>query len=135
MPNYIVKARASYQLQRGVPTDCQNQVGKKKWKEPGGKTLNQVRAPVPGLFALRTDLAIRSARGEQLTPEEQVLPIGQVPELTAFESEWTEDRSLKRAHSVRDVSLHPLLKTVVDRLMLFQDQSGHISRVFRTSMV
>ena len=118
MPNYIVKARASYQLQRGVPSDCQNQVGKKKWKEPGGRTRNKARARVPGSLT-RTDLAIRSARGEQLTPEEQVLLIGQVPALTAFASEWTEDRSLKRAHSVRDVSLHPLLKSVVYRLVLF----------------
>jgi hypothetical protein len=63
VPNYIVKGRASYQLQRGVPSDCQAQVGKKKWKEPGGKTLNEARARVPGFIA-RTDLEIRQARGE-----------------------------------------------------------------------
>ena len=84
VPNYIVKARASYQLQRGVPSDCQAQVGKKKWKEPGGKTLNEALARVPGFLA-RTDLAIRQARGEQLTPEEQLLQLGPVPELSAFE--------------------------------------------------
>lgn len=75
MPNYIVKARASYQLQRGVPSDCQAQVGKKKWKEPGGKTLNEARARVPGFIA-RTDLEIRQARGEQLTLEERLIQQG-----------------------------------------------------------
>ena len=84
VPNYIVKARASYQLQRGVPFDCQVQVGKKKWKEPGGETLNEARERVPGFIA-RTHLAIRTARGAQLTPEEQLLQIGQVPQLTAVE--------------------------------------------------
>ena len=47
VPDSIVKARASYQLQRGVPCDCQPHVGKKKWKEPGGTTLNE--APARGL--------------------------------------------------------------------------------------
>lgn len=61
-----------------MPSDCQEQVGKKKWKEPGGKTLNEARARVPGFIA-RTDMAIRTARGEQLTPEEQLLQAGQEP--------------------------------------------------------
>ena len=72
VPNYIVKARASYQLVRGVPVDCQTKVGKKKWKEGGGKTLNEARARLPGFLA-RTDLLIAEARGEQLTNEEQVI--------------------------------------------------------------
>ena len=84
VPNYIVKARASYQLQRGVPSDCQPQVGKKKWKEPGGKTLNEARARVPG-FITRTNLEIRQARGEQLTPEERLIQTGQVDGLSAME--------------------------------------------------
>ena len=82
MPNYIVKARASYQLQRGVPSDCQAQVGKKKWKEPGGKTLNEARARVLG-FVARTDLEIRQARGEQLTPEERLIQQGPLPGVLA----------------------------------------------------
>lgn len=84
MPSYIVKGRASYQLQRGVPSDCQAQVGKKKFKEPGGKTLNEARARVPG-FITRTDLEIRQARGEQLAPEERLIQIGQVDGLSAME--------------------------------------------------
>lgn len=44
VPDYIVKARASYQLQRGVPCDCQSHVGKKQWKEPGGTTLKEAHA-------------------------------------------------------------------------------------------
>ena len=47
VPNYVVKARASYQLVRGVPSDCQAKVGKKKWKEGGGKTVNEARAKLP----------------------------------------------------------------------------------------
>ena len=75
VPNYITKARASYQLVRGVPTDCQAHVGKKKWKEGGGKTVSQARAKLPGFLA-RTDAEIRQARGEQLTPEELVIRLG-----------------------------------------------------------
>ena len=72
MPNYIVKARASYQLVRGVPSDCQAKVGKKKWKEGGGKTINEARAKLPAFLA-RTDALIAQARAEQLTNEELVI--------------------------------------------------------------
>jgi len=68
VPSYIVKARASYQLQRAVPSDIWAKVGKKKWKEGGGKTLSEARARVPGFIA-RTDAEIRQALGEQLKPE------------------------------------------------------------------
>ena len=46
VPDSIVKARASYQLQRGVPCDGQSHVGKKQWKEPGGTTLHEAPARV-----------------------------------------------------------------------------------------
>ena len=75
VPNYIVKARASYQLVRGVPVDCQTKVGKKKLKEGGGKTLNEARERLPGFLA-RTDALIAQARGEQLTNEELVIRQG-----------------------------------------------------------
>ena len=78
VPNYIVKARSSYQLQRGVPADVQTQVGKKKWKEPGGKTLNEARAKVPGFIA-RTDAAIKKARCLHTTSEEELIHLGDVP--------------------------------------------------------
>ena len=77
VPNYIVKARASYQLVRGVPSDCQAKVGKKKWKEVGGKTINEARAKLPAFLA-RTDALIAQARGEQLTNEELVIRQGDV---------------------------------------------------------
>ena len=77
VPNYIVKARASYQLQRGVPSDIQAKVGKKKWKEGGGKTLNEVKARVPGFLAC-TDAEIRQSRGERLTPEQRLIETGAV---------------------------------------------------------
>ena len=71
LPNYITKGRASYVLQRGVPKDCRAKVGKNKWTEPGGDTLNEARARVPG-FVSRTDAAIAHARGEKIRPEELV---------------------------------------------------------------
>ena len=77
VPNYIVKARASYQLVRGVPSDCQAKVGKKKWKEGGCKTVNEARAKLPA-FLSRTDALIAEARGEQLTNEEKVIRQGDV---------------------------------------------------------
>ena len=84
VPNYIVKARASYQLVRGVPSDCQANVGNKKWKEGRGKTVNEARARLPGFLA-RTDLLIAEARGEQLTNVERVIWQGDHPEFSAFE--------------------------------------------------
>ena len=77
VPNYIVKARASYQLVRGVPSDCQAKVGKKKWKQGGGKTINEARAKLPA-FLSWTDALIAEARGEQLTNEEKVIRQGDV---------------------------------------------------------
>lgn len=80
VPNYIVKARASYQLVRGVPVDIQAKVGKKKWKEPGGKTLSEARSRVPA-FITKTDAEIKRCRGEQLTPEEILIAMkGHHPE-------------------------------------------------------
>ena len=84
VPSYIVKARASYQLVRGVPVDCQAKVGKKKWKEGGGKTLSEARARLPGFLA-RTDALIGEARSEQLTNKERVIRIGDHPELSALD--------------------------------------------------
>ena len=83
LPNYITKGRASYVLQRGVPKDCRAKVGKNKWTEPGGNTLNEARARVPS-FVSRTDAEIRQARGEKVTPEELVIRQGVVGEMTAW---------------------------------------------------
>ncbi len=79
--SYIVRGRSSYHLQRLVPKDCKQFIGKSKWTEPGG-TLSQARAKVPGFLA-RTDAEIREARGEQLTPEEWMINAAQkFPEQT-----------------------------------------------------
>lgn len=70
--SYIRKARAGYQLQRGVPRDIQAEVGKCQWKEPGGRTIREAQARVPG-FLHRTDQAIAIARGEaKLSPDEMI---------------------------------------------------------------
>ena len=59
-------------LQRAVPSDVRQVVCKATWKEPGGKTLNEARARLPGFLA-RTDREITIARGElRLTVDEQI---------------------------------------------------------------
>jgi len=40
-----------------MPSDIQAKVGKKKWKEGGGKTHIEARARVPG-FTARTDALV-----------------------------------------------------------------------------
>ncbi|EAU73007.1 Phage integrase [Synechococcus sp. RS9916] len=60
-----------------VPKDCREVLGRSKWTEPGG-TLNQARAKVPSFLA-RTDVEIRAARGEQISPEESLIRQGQQP--------------------------------------------------------
>ena len=70
--SHIYKARQSYVLQRAVPSDVRQVVGKATWKEGGGKTLNEARARLPGFLAW-TDREIAIARGELLlTPDEQI---------------------------------------------------------------
>ena len=70
--SHIYKARQSYVLQRAVPSDVRQVVGKATWKEGGGKTLNEARARLPGFLA-RTDREIAIARGQLLlTIEEQI---------------------------------------------------------------
>ncbi len=83
MPRYIVKGRSSYHLQRLVPKDCREVLGRSKWTAPGG-TLNQARTKVPAFLA-RTDREIREARGERLSAEEQLIHYGPTDELSIFE--------------------------------------------------
>ena len=83
LPSYITKGRASYVLQRGVPKDCRTKVGKNKWTEPGGNTLNEARARVPSFIA-RTDAEIAVARGERVANQGRVLRQGNDPELSAL---------------------------------------------------
>lgn len=81
--SYIVRGRSSYHLQRLVPKDVRQAIGKSKWTEPGG-TLSQARAKVPG-FLSRTDSEIREARGEQISPEERVIRQGDLEGLSTGE--------------------------------------------------
>ena len=77
IPSYIARARAGYQLVRGVPKDLRALVGKANWQEPGGKTIAEARARVND-FLSRTNREIQILRGElTLTTEEQIhrLPI------------------------------------------------------------
>jgi integrase len=63
VPSFIYKARQGYVLQRSVPADVREAIGKAKFKESGGSTLNEARARIPG-FLSRTDELIRVARGQ-----------------------------------------------------------------------
>ena len=77
MPSYIVKMRQSYGLQRSVPRDLQQVIGKRLFKEPGGPTLSQARARVTG-FLQRTDAVISTARGKPLSAMEELITTGPV---------------------------------------------------------
>ena len=81
MPRYIVRGRSSYHLQRRVPNDCSEALGRSKWTDPG-RSLSDARAKVPAFLA-RIDREIREARGEQLSPEERLIQQGQVPGMLA----------------------------------------------------
>jgi integrase len=80
LPSYIYKRRQGFGLQRAVPSDLREVLGKAKFKEPGGKTLNEARARVPG-FLVRTDELIRTARGHSRMSNDQLMEA--LPELTA----------------------------------------------------
>ena len=72
IPSYITKGRAGYALQRGVPPDIRQVIGKTIFKASGGKTLSEARARVES-FLERTDREIAIARGELLlSPAEQI---------------------------------------------------------------
>lgn len=80
LPSYIYKRRQGFGLQRAVPSDLRDVLGKAKFKEPGGETLNEARARVPG-FVARTDELIRTARGHSRLSTDELLEA--LPELTA----------------------------------------------------
>ena len=69
--------RQSYGLQRSVPRDLQQVIGKRLFKEPGGPTLSQARARVTG-FLQRTDAVISTARGKPLSAMEELITTGLV---------------------------------------------------------
>jgi len=80
LPSYIYKRRQGFGLQRAVPSDLRDVLGKAKFKEPGGATLNEARARVPG-FVARTDELIRTARGQSRLSTDELMEA--LPELTA----------------------------------------------------
>jgi integrase len=85
LPSYIYKRRQGFGLQRAVPSDLRAVFGKAKFKEPGGETLNEARARVPG-FVARTDELIRTARGQSRLSTDELLEA--LPELT---TDWGMD--------------------------------------------
>ena len=72
IPSFIYKARQGYVLQRAVPADVRAVIGKAKFKEPGGATLNEARARVSG-FLSRTEELIRTARGQSRLSTNELL--------------------------------------------------------------
>ena len=63
-----------------MPSDLRDVLGKAKFKEPGGETLNEARARVPG-FVARTDELIRTARGQSRLSTDELMDA--LPKLTA----------------------------------------------------
>lgn len=88
LPSYIYKRRQGFGLQRAVPSDLRAVLGKAKFKEPGGETLNEARARVPG-FVARTDELIRTARGHSRLSTDELLEA--LPELT---SDWGDPQDV-----------------------------------------
>lgn len=80
LPSYIYKRRQGFGLQRAVPLDLRGVLGKAKFKEPGGETLNEARARVPG-FVARTDELIRTARGQSRLSTDELMEA--LPKLSA----------------------------------------------------
>ena len=62
----------SYQLQRGVPRPLRQAIGKAMFKGPSFSSIHEARANVQS-FLDQTELEIRRAKGEQVTPEELML--------------------------------------------------------------
>jgi integrase len=79
VPAYIYKARQGYVLQRAVPSDVREVIGKAKFKEPGGATQNEARARLPS-FLSRTDELIRTARGQTRLANDELIEV--LPRLT-----------------------------------------------------
>ena len=72
VPSFIYKARQGYVLQRAVPSDVRDVLGKAKFKEPGGESLNEARARIPA-FLSRTDELIKTARGQSRLSTDDLL--------------------------------------------------------------
>ena len=79
VPSFIYKARQGYVLQRAVPSDVRDVLGKAKFKEPGGESLNEARARIPA-FLSRTDELIKTARGQSRLSTDELIEA--LPELT-----------------------------------------------------
>ena len=52
-------------------------IGKAIWKGASYQSIHEARANVPAFLA-RTDLEIKRAKGEQLTPEEWMIDVIQI---------------------------------------------------------
>ena len=127
LPNYITKGRASYVLQRGVPKDCRAKVGKNKWTEPGGNTLNEARARVPG-FVSRTDAEIARARGQKVAAQELLIHSGPVAGETA--PDLAEAVNPRISERLEDGTPNPEYEALVD--LASAVQSGKARQLLTT---
>lgn len=130
LPNYITKGRASYVLQRGVPKDCRSKVGKNKWTEPGGNTLNQARARVPG-FVSRTDAEIANARGLKISPKGTVLRQKVEGEMTGCSAvALAEEADPRVAQYLDDGTVNPQFESMVAMAEAVKD--GKVQQLLST---
>jgi integrase len=111
IPSYIAKHRQSYVLQRAVPRSLQQALGRRVWKSPGGKTLNEARRLLQP-FLDATDREIAIARGElNLTPDEQIdrLPtifdLNDTQVVEALITGFEEDKELTAAQRTRAIGI------------------------------
>ena len=76
VPNYLKrrKGRQGFFFQRSVPPDCRDFIGKATWIKKAGNTATEAKRNAAVLLA-ETERLIQQARGQQLTPEQELLSL------------------------------------------------------------
>ena len=106
-PSYIAQLPSgSYQLQRGVPRPLRQAIGKAIFKGPSFSSIHEARGNVQG-FLDQTELEIRRAKGEQVTPQELMLEAVQ-----------------KEPSLIKEVGTYGLVELVAPRLDAYLDNQG-----------
>ena len=68
------KGREGFFFQRSVPPDCRDVIGKATWTRKAGNNATEAKRNVPQFLA-ETEQLIKEARGQQLTPSQQLLSL------------------------------------------------------------
>jgi hypothetical protein len=117
------RGREGYFLQRSVPPDCRDVIGKATWTRKAGNTAAEAKRNVPQFLA-ETEQPIKEARGQKLTPSQKIRSLlperGLVPadmdahDLVSEVSREPMDLDEKGSVNPRYEELHDLAKGVLD---------------------